>query len=374
MKLCTKCILPETFPGIHFDEDGVCNFCKTATPKDTQGGKNDFQNEDELAQYLSKYRNTPGKYDVVVPISGGVDSSFALIQIVEKYKLRPLVFHNDHGFEDEVATANVRKLCAKLNVDLILWQHDFGFMKKLWKYINEADVQGLSTCYVCGNILYLNALELANRFQIPLIINGYSKGQSAIIHDKDKGNELLEKLLEIIRKTGDREFFNEYMRKYEVLQKQIIYTNKADLEQGVNYEKIMVIPFFIFKFYETNKEELKKKCMEIFDWQSMPTSYPARTTNCKMIWLNTYMDLQKMNYSVYNNEYAELVRAGEMTREQALADLEFNPPAGLLEYLALEVGVDLHKFKNRQVESTAQVQNADLDKADKKKLDIDFDF
>jgi hypothetical protein len=27
MQVCTKCVLPETYPGIQFDENGVCNYC-----------------------------------------------------------------------------------------------------------------------------------------------------------------------------------------------------------------------------------------------------------------------------------------------------------------------------------------------------------
>ncbi len=67
--------------------------------------------------------------------------------------------------------------------------------------------------------------------------------------------------------------------------------------------------------------QLKKNITKYCDWQPMKTSYPKRTTNCEMIWLNTYMDLKKMNYSNYHLEYAELVRKGEITLEQAICDL-----------------------------------------------------
>ena len=135
----------------------------------------------------------------------------------------------------------------------------------------------------------------------------------------------------------DREFFNEYMRKNELLTRQKLFQSKQDLVDPVNPEKILVIPFFIFKFYKTDKEALKKECKARFDFQQQKTTYPARTTNCEMIWLNTCMDLQKMGYSIYHDEYSHMIRAGEITREQALEDLRMNPPKGLLARLTSEI-------------------------------------
>ncbi len=146
MNICQKCVLPENFPGITFDNKGICNFCNEAKNKMPE---KDFENEAELIRCLEKYRNPNKKYNVLVPLSGGVDSSHALIRIVEIYKLRPLVFHYDNGYEDSVATDNAKKLCMALDVDLIIFQQGLSFMKKLWKYTNEFG-KGLSVCYVCG--------------------------------------------------------------------------------------------------------------------------------------------------------------------------------------------------------------------------------
>lgn len=360
MKYCTKCVLPETYPGIHFDTHGVCNFCNDYGKRETGESVNQhFQNENELIQSLQRYKGRGGKYDVLVPLSGGVDSSVALIHIVEKYHLRALGFHNDHGYEDETATNNVRKLCAAMDVDLLVWQHDFKFMKKLWKCLNESNIRGLSGCYLCGNILYLNALELADRFGIQLIINGYSKGQAAIIQNTEKGKELLEGIIEIVTHTGDREFVHEFMRKYDLLQKQKIFQTRQDLEL-LYPDKIMVIPFYLFQFYKTDKEALQKICSDRFNWQPMKTTYPRRTTNCEMIWLNTFMDLQKMGYSVYHDEYSSLVRAGEITREQAFNDLEFLPSPTLIERLAAEIGMNLKEQKHQKQSFTRKMEGSDV--------------
>jgi tRNA(Ile)-lysidine synthase TilS/MesJ len=339
MKTCNKCVLPETYPGIYFDEKGVCNFCQSYEEQQKNKDAQLLLSNDELIMYLEKYRDGSSGHDVLVALSGGVDSSNALIQIVEKFKLTPLVFHNDHGYEDETATSNVRKLCRTLNADLILWQHDFHYMKRLWKFLNQSQLKGLNACYICGNILYLNAVELADKFNIPLIVNGYSKGQVEFIKDETRGRELFRVMMEEMVEK-DSELFDWFIKKYELYNKQLFFKHPQDFEK-INSGKILVLPFYVFKFHKTDKETLKQVCRERFDWQPQKTTYPARTTNYVMNWLNTYMDLKKMNYCFYHDEYSSLIRAGEITREQALADLEFNPDVQLLKRLAADIQLDI---------------------------------
>ncbi|MCP4153809.1 MAG: hypothetical protein GY757_39145 [bacterium] len=341
MKVCSNCVLPESYPGITFDKNGVCNYCDDYTGREVEEEKQHFKSEDEVKECLKKYKELKRDYDVLVSVSGGVDSSFALIKMVKDFKLKPLVFHNDHGYEDETAADNVKKLCKELKVDLITWQYDLEFMKKLWKYFNEIDIEGMSPCYICGNVLYFHAVHLADKLGIPLVVNGYSKGQVEMMQDQEKGREWFGEMVEIILELGDKEFLDTFTKKFSMLSKQRIYRTRQDLDDSVDPEKIMVIPFFIFKFYKTDKETLKKECIEIFDWKPIRQSYPYRTTNCDIIWLNTYCDLKKRKYSLYQEEYATLVRSGEMTRQQALEDLRFEPPDGLIERLAGEIELDL---------------------------------
>jgi len=347
MKVCTRCVLPETYPGIEFNEQGVCNFCTgfDSREKQMEEAGNHFKNEEEVKEALKKYKALNRKYDLLVPLSGGVDSCFTLIQIVEKFGLRPLVFHSDHGWDDPTATRNVEKLCKELDVDLLIWKNDLVFMRKLFKYFNESDDYTVSPCYPCGNMLYLNGLELADNFDIPLVINGYSKGQAAMMHDKDKAQDWYGRMINVILETGDQEFFETFTKKWQLLKKQVIYTTREDLERPVNPEKLLFIPFFVFQFYKTDKEQLQKICRDRFDWQPIDVSYPARSTNCEMIWLNSFRDLNKRSYTHYHDEYSTLIRAGEITREQAIRDLELNPPTGILERLSQEIDVDLEDLK-----------------------------
>lgn len=343
---CKICGLTANYKNIVFDANGVCNFCHEAEQHTDLKTLLTFDDEEKLINSLQKYKNKNGKYDVVVPLSGGVDSSVTLIRIVKKYNLVPLAFHNDHGFEDEVATDNVKKLCKILDVDLIIKQQDINFMKKLFHYTHSMKNRTLSSCFVCGGIIYANALEIANAFNIPMVINGYSKGQAFMMDNNNDTLELWSGLLEEFQK--DENFFKEFMYKQEPMKTQILLKNKNDLKKTLPKGKHLVIPFYVFKFNHTDKEMLRKECEELFDWKPIATTYPSRTTNCKMVWLNTFVDQCKLGYSMYDEEYAAIVRSGEISREQAIKDLEFIPPMELIKELASEVGTDIYLFKNKK--------------------------
>ena len=75
MKRCKKCILPENYPGITFNEEGICNYCLTYK-------KREYYGEEELKKILEAYRNKNGNYDCIVGISGGRDSAYALYYLV----------------------------------------------------------------------------------------------------------------------------------------------------------------------------------------------------------------------------------------------------------------------------------------------------
>ena len=74
---CKHCILPKEYPDIHFNEDGVCNYCQNYKQTNSLGEK-------ALKEILNSKRNQNSPYDCVVPISGGKDSVFILYYAVKK--------------------------------------------------------------------------------------------------------------------------------------------------------------------------------------------------------------------------------------------------------------------------------------------------
>ena len=111
---CTKCVLPETFPFIKFDEKGICNYCHNYKPK------NKPKSLDELHKLVEPFKKNNGEPDCIVPFSGGRDSTFTLHIVKEKLGMIPLAFTYDWGMVTDLARRNIARVCGKLGVENII--------------------------------------------------------------------------------------------------------------------------------------------------------------------------------------------------------------------------------------------------------------
>ncbi|MFW6024722.1 MAG: N-acetyl sugar amidotransferase [Candidatus Woesearchaeota archaeon] len=119
IRYCTRCPQDTTIPGIEFDKKGVCNYCHLHDKMEQMfpSGK---KGENILKKKFEKIkkRNKKRKYDCIVGISGGRDSTYLLYKLVKDWKLNPLAVHFNDGFDNPVAGENMIKACEKLNVEL----------------------------------------------------------------------------------------------------------------------------------------------------------------------------------------------------------------------------------------------------------------
>ena len=115
MRRCSRCILPETFPGIAFNRDGVCNHCARF--------KEDALPAEKQAKYEKKFlelihaQRAESSYDLIMAYSGGKDSTYTLDLFVNKYKLKVIALTFDNSFISMQSFENIRTICATLGVD-----------------------------------------------------------------------------------------------------------------------------------------------------------------------------------------------------------------------------------------------------------------
>lgn len=119
LRLCTRCIYDQTVGGISFDDDGVCVYCKTVDGLRREYGTGTPEGEARLMRVIEdiKKAGRRKKYDCVVGVSGGTDSSYMLLKAVE-WGLRPLAVHYDNTWNTAIATENIRKVLKNLKIDL----------------------------------------------------------------------------------------------------------------------------------------------------------------------------------------------------------------------------------------------------------------
>lgn len=115
---CSRCLYPDDMPVITFDERGVCNYCHTHDAMEKEyptGAEGQRRLEDMVKKIREEGRGK--KYDCIIGVSGGCDSSY-LIYKMKEMGLRPLAAHFDNTWNSSIATDNINRVLKNLDVDL----------------------------------------------------------------------------------------------------------------------------------------------------------------------------------------------------------------------------------------------------------------
>lgn len=121
MKFCTKCIMPDTRPGITFNEKGVCIACQNNERKKEVNWDSRME---ELKTLCDKYRRSePGRYDCIIAVSGGKDSHYQVHVMKELMGMNPLLITVEDFFTmTEAGKHNVKNISEAFGCNLIAFK------------------------------------------------------------------------------------------------------------------------------------------------------------------------------------------------------------------------------------------------------------
>ena len=166
MKYCKKCLYPTTKPQLQFDERGICSACNNHKLKDeVDWGKK----KADLLHIFDKYKSKDGsKYDCIIPVSGGKDSTFQTYTIKETFGLNPLAVNFHPHDQTEIGRKNLENL-KQLGVDCIEFSPNPIVYSKLAKFglVELGDFQWPEHIGI-----FTVPVQVAVRYKIPLIIWG----------------------------------------------------------------------------------------------------------------------------------------------------------------------------------------------------------
>lgn len=169
MKICTKCVMPDTRPGISFDVNGICTGCQTFEKKKTINFEERFK---ELKVLCDKYRGMNGQngYDCMVAVSGGKDSHFQVYIMKEIMGMNPLLVSVEDNFPmTEAGKHNIKNISETFGCDIISIKPNIKAQKKIMKYTFEK--YGKPT-YFIDRYIYTYPLHMAEKFNTPLLVYG----------------------------------------------------------------------------------------------------------------------------------------------------------------------------------------------------------
>ena len=162
---CKKCVLDGSAKEIFYDKDGVCNFCGYAQKALDEIDSGDWQ---KILIDIKK-QGKGKKYDVIIGLSGGIDSSTALQTIVNE-GLRPLCFTIDNGWNDPIADENIMRLVEGLKVPFYRYIIDLPKFKELQASFLKAGLINIEI--PSDHIIISSAFDLANKYRVKYIISG----------------------------------------------------------------------------------------------------------------------------------------------------------------------------------------------------------
>lgn len=119
LKRCARCVLPETYPFIAFDKEGVCNYCRDHSPIIPKG-------PEALAAAVESFRKRSKEPDCLVAVSGGRDSTYGLHYMKKVPGMNPVAYTYDWGMVTDLARRNISRICGKLGVEHLLVSADIN--------------------------------------------------------------------------------------------------------------------------------------------------------------------------------------------------------------------------------------------------------
>lgn len=323
MKRCTRCVLPETFPGISFDDTGLCNHCRRHKgQKAITASKAKY--EQKFRDLLSQEKRT-GSYDVLVAYSGGKDSTYTLDVLVNIYKLRVLALTFDNTFISVRAEDNIRKVCGALGADLLVVRPNPNMLKKIFKAAADRELYSMKTlerastiCTSCIGIIKSLILRTAIEKEIPFVGFGWSPGQAPVQASVMRTNAQLMQSTQNAIYSPLHTIAGDMINPYFVTEEQFRQPEKFPWN---------VHPLAFLKYDE---DEIIARIGK-FGWVQ-PDDTDPNSSNCLLNAYANQIHRQRYQFHPYVWEIANMVRDEILTRDEGLAKVDPEEDENMVAY------------------------------------------
>ena len=303
---CVNCVLDTTDLDIVFDDNGICNHCHQWLPRITNLPKSDEEAEKNLKELKKKIqRHTKRqKYDCLIGLSGGVDSSY-IVYLAHKLGLRPLIVHFDNGWNSELAISNIEKLVTKCNFEYTTLIVDWDEFRELQVAYLKASVVDIEVA--TDHAIIATMFKLASKHKIKFIISG---GNLATETGMPLAWTWPKKDLTNL-KNIHRKFSNVPLKTYPT---RSIWRDIYDKRFSSQVEDIRILDHINY-----SKKRAIKLLEQQFGWQYYGGKhYESVFTK----FYQSYILPRKFNIDKRLVHFSSLIRNGEMTRDEALCELD----------------------------------------------------
>lgn len=265
-------------------------------------------------------RGRGSRYDCVIGVSGGTDSSYLLV-LAKEWGLRPLAVHYDNSWNTETAETNIRKVTEALGIDLHTYKLDARESEDIFRSFLKAGVPEFDASTDIGFVQTIR--QAAARYGVKYILEGHSfkaEGISPMGRNYFDGQYIAD----IHRKYGSRP-----LKTYPNL------TFGRFLKWALVYRQKFIRPLW---YIEYTKEEAQELLRERFGWEYYGGHH---LENRATAFLHTIYNPRKFGLDNRNWSLAANVRLGKLPRDEALAiyHTPIVPDPELLAYVKQRLGL-----------------------------------
>ena len=305
---CKRCVMDNlSDPTIMFDNEGHCNYCSDALrAKEVVYFPND-SGKKKLEKFFDdlKTKRRKDKYDCMLGLSGGLDSSYAAY-IGYTYGLRMLAVHIDDGFDTQVTTANIRKICDKFSIDLIIEKPDPILFADLTKAFIRAGVPNIAIPQ--DNVLFACLYKFAKENKIDCFLNGGNFALESILQQGNSYDASDKKhILSIWKRFGEK-YDPGNLPIFSVFEKRFVYQY---LHKITFFRPLNFLDYNAKNAFET----LSKSCG--FEYYGDKHCESIFTKFMQRYYLPTKFGVDKRK-----SHYSSMIVSGQMTRVEALDRLK----------------------------------------------------
>jgi N-acetyl sugar amidotransferase len=292
-------------PNIVFDKEGHCNYCNAYFHASQQNKKTPADLRSELDTLIKNIKATRGesKYDCIVGVSGGADSMF-VVHLLVKFGLKPLVVHYDNGWNSELAVKNIEVVLNKLNVDLYTYVNDWEEFKDLQLSFIKASVIDIEL--ITDQAIIAALYKLSRKFNLKYVFTGHNTSTEFILpkhwyHWKLDGLNI---------KAIHKKFGTKKLRSYPI----VSYFDQYYLNKTKKIERYALLDYVGY-----NKAEAKQLLKNEYGW----VDYTGKHNESIFTrFYQNYILPLKFNVDKRKAHLSSLICSGQLTREEALKELE----------------------------------------------------